>query len=419
MRVMFIHPNFPAQFGHLAQLFAREYGWQCTCVTSIDTTHLKNLPFVHVNYKVEKGPQPKTFRNPSQVSVLFDHGRAIYKGMQQAPQLKPDLVVGHMSYGTLLYLRVLYDCPFVGYFELLPAPFWTDGLVFRDEFPPPDRARIFNADYHSLTHLQLNAVDAGYTPTLFQWNMAPAEYRYKFQIIHDGIETEAFRPKDVPRPCQFRGIPIDADTKVVTYVSRGLESIRGFDIFMKTAKRICQEMDNVIFLIAGGERTHYGHEMYHIQAKTFKDYVLAQDNYDLSRFHFLGHIPLADLASLYTLSDLHIYFTAPYVLSWSLLQAMSSGCKVVGSATPPLQEVIEHGKHGLLADLEDVEAHAQNALAILRNPAEHAPLGQAARERVIHRYELRKCGKRLANYFEDVVAGNLPQPPQPTPPPLD
>lgn len=418
MRVMFIHPNFPAQFGHLAHLFAREYKWDCTCVTSIDTTHLKNLPFVHVNYKVEKGPQPKTFRNPNKLSVLMDHASAIFKGLKQAPQLKPDLVVGHMSYGTMLYLRVLYDCPFVGYFELLPAKFWTDDLVFRKEYPPPERARIFNADYHTLTHLHLNCVDAGYTPTLFQWNMAPPEYRYKLQIIHDGIETEAFRPRQIPRPVNFRGVNIGPDTKVVTYVSRGLESIRGFDIFMKAAKRIYQEMDNVIFLIAGGERTHYGHEMYHIKTPTFKDHVLAQDQYDLSRFHFLGHIPLTDLATLFCLSDVHIYLTAPYVLSWSLLQGMSSGCRVVGSATPPMVEAIEHGRTGLMAELEDHEAHAAHALAILRDPAEHAPLGEAARQLVIDRYDLHKCGRRLHDYFEDVVNGNVPQPPETAHPPL-
>jgi hypothetical protein len=118
---MFIHPNFPAQFGLVANHLATERGWPCTFVTSIDTTHLK-LPFTHLNYQLREGPQPKTFYNPGSVQELFDHALAVYRGLRGLKDLKPDLVVGHMSYGTMLYLRNLYSCPFVGYFEFLPPP---------------------------------------------------------------------------------------------------------------------------------------------------------------------------------------------------------------------------------------------------------------------------------------------------------
>src|SRR5262249_19597975 len=119
MHVLFIHPNFPAQFGHVAMHLATRLGWQCTVVTAIATTHLQ-LPFNHINYKVYDGPQPKIFYNPDNLQGLLDHLAAIYKGMRSVPQIRPDLVVGHMSYGTMLYLRNLYPCPFVGYFEMLP-----------------------------------------------------------------------------------------------------------------------------------------------------------------------------------------------------------------------------------------------------------------------------------------------------------
>ena len=135
MHVMFIHPNFPAQFGHIALHLATQLNWECTFVTSIDTTELK-LPFNHINYKVNPAlPQPKVFYNPDSLNGLFDHLKAIYGGLRNNPQIKPDLVVGHMSYGTMLYLRNLYNCPFIGYYELLPPPFWSDGLILRKEFP--------------------------------------------------------------------------------------------------------------------------------------------------------------------------------------------------------------------------------------------------------------------------------------------
>jgi glycosyltransferase involved in cell wall biosynthesis len=402
MHVMFLHPNFPAQFGHIAAHLATEKGWRCTFVTSIDTTHLK-VPYAHVNYRLKPGPTPRTFYNPDTLDELLKHMTAVYRGLRGAPQIKPDLVVGHMSYGTMLYLRNLYRCPFVGYFEFLPPPFWTDGLVLRPEFPPTESVRLFNATYHSLTYLHLHAVDAVYTPTHFQRQTAPRELQYKVRVIHDGIDTDVVKRRPLARPAQFRGLTIDPATRVVTYVSRGLESARGFDIFMKVAKRIHQEMPSTIFLIAGEERTNYGHEQAHIGSQSFKQYVLAQDAYPPETFHFLGRIPLDELVTLYSLSDLHIYLTVPFVLSWSFLQAMAAECKIVASATAPVQEVIDDEVHGLLADFSDVEMLTRKALRVLRSPGDHDGLGKAARARIIERYEKRKCIGELVTYFEEVA----------------
>ncbi len=406
MHVMFIHPNFPAQFGHLAQYLATELHWRCTFVTSIDTTHLQ-LPFVHVNYKVREGPQPKVFYNPGTLQELLDHMAAIYKGLRNTPSLRPDLVVGHMSYGTMLYLRNLYPCPFVGYYELLPPPFWGEGLVLRKEYPPPEGIRLFNATYHALTYLHLHAVDAAYTPTQYQLTTAPPEMRHKIRVIFDGVNTDFFQRRPLPRPFEFRGRTIGPNTRVVTYVSRGLESIRGFDVFMKVAKRIYQEVPDVVFLIAGDERTNYGHEAFYLQGQSFKQYVLAQDQYDLDKFVFLGLIPTTDLVTLYCLSDLHVYLTVPYVLSWSLVQAMACGCTILASATAPVQEVIDHGTHGLLAGFDDVDALAEEALKVLRDPAAHRPLGEAARQRVLERYELKRCTAQLVKLFEQTAGTSV------------
>ena len=250
MHVMFIHPNFPAQFGQIANYLTTRLGWQSTFLTSIDTSHLQ-MPFTRVSYKVYDGPLPKVFNAPTSLQTLLDHMAAIYRGLRGAPQVKPDLVVGHMSFGTMLYLRNLYPCPFIGYFEILPPPFWTDGLVLRKEFPPPEEVRLFNATYHTFTYLHLHACDAGYTPTRFQLSTAPKELQYKLRTIFDGVDCEFFQRRPVAKPIEFHGRSIGSNTRVVTYVSRGLESARGFDIFMKVAKKIYQAVPDVAFLIAG------------------------------------------------------------------------------------------------------------------------------------------------------------------------
>ena len=319
MHVMFIHPNFPSQFGQAAFYLTTQMGWQCTYVTSVDTTALK-LPFNHLNYRVYDKPHPKVFQNPENLQGLLDHVMAVYRGLRGLNQLRPDLVVGHMSYGTMLYLKTLYRCPFVGFFELLPPPFWSDELSYRKEFPVPEGVRLFNATYHTMTHLHQHMVDAVYTPTRFQMHTAPKEWHHKFKVIGDGVDTQFFQRRELPRPLEYRGIQIKPETRVVTYVSPGLESVRGFDIFMKMAKIIAREMPEAHFLIAGDERTVYGHELFHIGKQSFKQWVLSQDEYDLSRFHFLGIVPPDDLATLYSLSDAHIYLTVPHLVSGSLLQ---------------------------------------------------------------------------------------------------
>jgi glycosyltransferase involved in cell wall biosynthesis len=404
MHVMFIHPNFPGQFGHIAHHLTTKLGWRCTFVTSVDTRHLQ-LPFDHINYKLKEGHQPQIFRNPATLEQNLEHLLAVYKALRTVPHLRPDLVVGHMSYGTMLYLRNLYDCPFIGYYELLPPPFWSEAMVLRPEFPPTEGVRLFNAVYHAITYLHLHAIDAGYTPTEFQRGTAPVELRHKLRVIYDGVDADCFARRPILRPAPFRALSIGPNTRVVTYVARGLESVRGFDIFMKIAKRILAEVDDVVFLIAGQERTEYGHEMHHIKYPSFKQYVLAQDDYDLSRFHFLGLIPTADLATLYSLSDLHIYLTVPYVLSWSLMQAMAAGCTVLGSNTAPVREVLDHEVHGLLGDFYDVDGLSQQAIRVLRNLEAYRSLGIAARNRILDRYEQKHCIAQLVDYFQ-AVAGS-------------
>ena len=189
----------------------------------------------------------------------------------------------------------------------------------------------------------------------------------------------------------------------MTFASHGLESVRGFDIFMRMAKRISQQMPNVVFLIAGKDETVYGHERYHLGPQTFKQYVLARDNYDLSRFHFLGWVSIEELITLFSLSDLHVYLTVPFVLSWSLVEAMSTECTILASATAPVQEAIDHGVHGLLADFCDVDGLTRHALDVLRDPGRFRHLGAAARARVLERYEMKHCLRQLVQLFEEVA----------------
>jgi glycosyltransferase involved in cell wall biosynthesis len=202
---------------------------------------------------------------------------------------------------------------------------------------------------------------------------------------------------------------------VVTFVSRGLESIRGFDLFMRTAEGIARARPEVVFVVVGGEEIHYGWDKLHTGAPSFKQWVLSRGSYDLSRYLFLGRILPEQLAEILRISDLHIYLTAPFVLSWSLLNAMASGCVVLGSDVPPVREVIRPGENGLVEPLFDVERLTETALKVLDDPAAFAPLGRAACRTIQEAYSLEVCIPPLKDFFDRVAAKSDGQCQGPTP----
>ena len=178
--------------------------------------------------------------------------------------------------------------------------------------------------------------------------------------------------------CCRTGGTLPAGARVVTYVSRGFELMRGFDVFMCAAKRIAEDVPEAVFVVVGSDRVCYGGEQRLIAHKTFREHVVAEGGYDLSRFYFTGRVSEPDLASILSRSDLHVYLTVPFVPSWSLLNAMSCSCVVLASDQACVREYVTDGHNGLLCDFFDVEGIAQRAVHVLRDPAAHAALGEEA-----------------------------------------
>jgi glycosyltransferase involved in cell wall biosynthesis len=200
------------------------------------------------------------------------------------------------------------------------------------------------------------------------------------------------------------GRSISDDTKIVTFVARGLESVRGFDVFVKVASQIARERPNVLFVVAGTDQIYYGWDALHTGKASFKDWALARIAHDPSNFLFLGHVSPETLAGVLCLSDLHLYLTVPFVLSWSLINAMASGCVVLASDVPPVREVIDPGVNGLVEPLFDIDRLADTSLRILAQPEKYRPLGEAARKRVEEAYSLEVCVPQLKQYFERVAS---------------
>jgi len=408
MHVLFVHKEFPGHFGHIARYLAGRHGIECTFVyNSLPLRFESHLPpgsderIRLIPYKSRGANRDTHFCN-QHLEISLWHSQAVYETMKARPQIQPDVVVGHSGFGTALFLTDLYRCPLVVHCEYFEQP-GRPRLFSRPEFPP-DEADLLRARAQNAANLlSLQACTAAFSPTQWQRSLFPAEYQYKIATIFDGIDTEFWHHRSVPR--RVGNLSISPETRIVTYCSYGLEAARGFDIFMKVAKRICDARADVLFVVIGADRAYYGADRRYIHENTFYRHVLAQDQYDLSRFIFTGHILESELVEIFSLSDLHIYLTVPFVLSWSMLDALACGCTVLGSETAPVEEFIRHEQNGLLAGFDDVEGLTQQALRVLDDPKEFRPLGRAGVQLIEEKYSLARTAPQLLDLLQRALHG--------------
>jgi glycosyltransferase involved in cell wall biosynthesis len=412
MHVLFVHPNFPGQFGHIALHLVRDKGWKCTFATA--TSEGGGGSIARVVYKVGGGARPEThFCSRTFENAVWNCDGA-YQALKRRPEIKPDLIVGHSGFGTTLFLKELYPgVPVVNLFEYYYHPHGPmSDMDFRQDlgWKTPEQKYLRARCRNAMILLDLQNCDVGYSPTEFQKSRFPEEYARKIRVIFDGVDRriyhgheEKLRTRTGGRR-KIAGVELDDSTRVVTYVSRGFETMRGFDIFMRAAKRIAQEYPDVKFIVAGADRISYGGDMDHLQGhKSVKEWVLSSDKYDLSKFAFVGLLNQQQLATLLASSDLHIYLTVPFVLSWSMMDAMSCGAVVLASATEPVMEMIRDGENGMLADFFNPEDFAQKALRVLKDPAAFRSLGRAAEETISNRYSLEAVMPEMLKMYEDAA----------------
>ena len=404
MHILFVHKNFPAQFGHIAKYLVQREGFQCTFISERNPGMFDGIR--RIQYRVRFGATRRTHYCSRTFENFTWHSHAVYETMKAHPEVQPDLIVGHSGFGSTACLADLYRCPIINYFEYYYHARGQD-MDFRPEFPSSELDILRCRTRNAMLLLDLQTCAAGYSPTDWQRSRFPGEYQHKLTTVFDGIDTDLWRPlpreEDAPRRVAGREIP--PEMKIVTYVSRGFEAMRGFDVFMRVAKRICDARGDVIFVCVGSDRTVYGGDQKHIEEETFREHVLAQDDYDLDRFIFTGSVPREELARLFSFSDLHIYLTVPFVLSWSMMNALACGCAVLGSGTPPVREMIEHGQNGLLADFHDEDEFVRQALEVLDDPAAYRQLGTAGTEMIRTRYSLKKVLPKMLDLYRRTVAG--------------
>ncbi|MBN9530670.1 MAG: glycosyltransferase family 4 protein [Alphaproteobacteria bacterium] len=402
MNYLFLHQNFPGQYKNIARHLAADPANRVVFVTQPNPNRLQGV--IRVEYQPARPPTKDVHHYVRDLEGAVLNGQAVWRACKRlaAGGFRPDIVVGHNGWGETLFVKDVWpDVPLVGYFEFF---YGVDGadVGFDPVYPVRDddapRLRIKN----SINLLGLTACDWGHTPTEWQRRQFPALYRPRIFCIHEGIDTAVAAPRDDAVVALDDTTRLTRADEIVTYVSRSLEPYRGFHVFMRALPALLARRPHARVLIVGADDVSYGGR--HPSGRSFREVMLEElgDRLDLSRVHFLGRVRYETYLAVLQISSVHVYLTFPFVLSWSMLEAMSAGCIVVGSDTAPVREVLADGQNGLLVDFHDAEALAAKVAGVLAERGDHAALGRNARKSVQERFDFNRVVRPA---FTDLLAG--------------
>jgi glycosyltransferase involved in cell wall biosynthesis len=385
MRILFLHSNFPAQFRHMAAALARDPHNQVVFGTMQTAGEIAGVTKVLYQPQRQVNPQSHGYLLRMEAAVL--QGQSMYRVARElkAKGFVPDIVYGHAGWGSTLFMRDIFPkSVHLRYFEWFYHAYGADANF--DPADPPDldmdlRIRIYNAPIL----LELESCDRGMAPTDWQRRQHPPEFHPKIDVLHEGIDTNFFQPNPGAK-LKLPGLDLSHIDEIVTYSTRGMEPYRGFPQFMAAVALIQKRRPNCHVVIVGKDEVCYGKRL--PDGKTYKQQALESIEFDLSRLHFTGYLPYPQYLQVLQASGAHIYLTCPFVLSWSMLEAMATGCLVIGSATPPVQEIIEEGKNGLLVDFFSPQAIAERVDEVFAHPDRMAQMRWQARHTIIKNYDL-------------------------------
>ncbi len=397
MNILFIHRNFPGQFRHLVSHFASSADNTVVSICQSRAPGIWDQQFATV-YKSVYEPHSKTIKNCHSCLTRVENNVSNGQGVARClfdlgnKGFKPDLVFAHIGWGEALYFKDVFpDVPLIGHCGSCYHGDEADvGFDPESSTTVDERMRIRTWNMAQL--VSLAAIDAGVSPTRWQRDLYPPEFQQKIRVIHEGINTETVKPNKDQRLTLLNGTTLTKDMEVVTYAAQGLGPHRGFHVFVKAAEELCRRRPRCHIVITSGEKTRYNKEL---NGPSYCEKLLKEAAIDHDRVHFMGIVPYEIHLRILRVSSAHIYLTSPFVLSRSMMEAMAVQCVIIGSATPPVEEVIEDGRNGLLCNFFSSQQIADRVDQVLDHPLRMRHLGEEARRNIIEHYNVKD---ELAEY---------------------
>jgi len=378
MRLLVVHQNFPGQFGHFVREWAKRPGWD---VRGLGRDTAPGIPGFDklIRYKLARNIRADQHLYLRQIEASTLHGQAATRAMIKLKQsgFTPDTILAHPGWGETLFAKDVF--PNARLVHFCEWYYHADGadLGFDPEFPLTfdDRARIrmWNAQ-HALDLIQC---DAAVSPTQWQRSRYPEILQSKIIVQHEGIDTENLGPDPSATVTTPSGVVLKAGDPVITYVARNLEPYRGFHVFMRALEKIQKAHPRCHALIVGGDGVSYGRRPK--DAPNWREQMLQEVKLDPTRTHFMGRVPYAQYLKVLQVSAAHMYLTYPFVLSWSLLEAMACGAPIVASDTVPVREVVQCGMNGRLVPFFEVVTVAEAAIDVLGDSSPNRSTQRQAR----------------------------------------
>ena len=424
--ILLVHQNFPGQFKHLAPALVHR-GHAVTATTLQKSPPAEWNGVRLVPYPINRGSTQGIHPWVSDFETKVIRGEAFFR---RALQLReqgyvPDAVIAHHGWGETLFLKDVWPDTRLGiYCEFYYQPSGAD-TGFDPEFPsrdPGDICRLRLKNLNNLLHF--GQADAGLSPTEWQASTFPEPFRSRISVIHDGIDTATLAPRPeasvtlaargIAEPggdAPARQLSLSRADEVITFVNRNLEPYRGYHTFMRALPALLAARPNAQVVIVGGDDVSYGArppkgKWKDIFVDEVRDRMTPEQR---SRVHFVGQLPYPDFIRLLQVSTVHVYLTYPFVLSWSLLEAMSVGCAIVASDTAPLREAIIDGQTGRLVDFFDAAGLANTVADLCADEPQRRQLGAAAREFAVSHYDLRTvCLPRQVEWVDALLGAGRP-----------
>ena len=306
----------------------------------------------------------------------------------------PDIILAHHGWGESLFLKDVWPEARMGLYCEFFHHADDNQIGFDPEFPRKNNAkdalrlRVRNLN----NHLHFRIAEAGISLTHFQADTFPAAFRDQITVMHDGVDT-GLLVKNADAVLKVSdSLSLTRNDEVITFINRNLEPYRGYHQFMRALPKLLKLRPDAHVVLLGGNEVSYGEKA--PEGKTWKQIYIDEvkdqiSEQDWARVHFMGRVPYESFLAMLQVSRVHVYLTYPFVLSWSLLEAMSAECAIVASDTAPVKEAIIDGKNGVLVDFFDPLALAAKVDHLLNDPQRRERLGRTARETIVKNYDLR------------------------------
>lgn len=402
MNILFLHRNFPAQFRHISAALANDKNNKVVFITNNDKLQLPNIQKVYYKPKREVPQNCHRYLRFYEESIIHAQAAAEAAIAIKDQGFKPDIIYGH-TWGQTMFMKDIFpDVPLLCYFEWFYQAENSDVDFGGQVLNIDERAKLRSKNSHLL--VDLYTCDAGICPTNWQKSQFPKKFQDDIKVLHDGVDTDFCKPDiNAKFIIKDKNIELTSKDEVITYATRGMEAYRGFPEFMRAADKLLKKRPNLQVVIGGEDRVCYGPQ---IVGTTYKEMMLKELNLDMNRVHFVGGLPFNEYVKLLQISSAHVYLTYPFVLSWSLLDAMSCGCPIVASNTQPVLEVMKDNCNGLLFDFFNVDEQVEKIEFALDNKDKMEELRHNARKTIVDNYALKDLLPKHIEFIKKLALGN-------------